>query len=65
MSRLNTMSRLKGLSSLMILSMVWRSWHRKDSIEIKTEISWFLEEEYLEGRSVEESNISARFSDII
>jgi len=49
----------------MILSMVWRSWHRKDSIEIKTEISWFLEEEYLEGRSVEESNISARFSDII
>ena len=43
------MSRLKGLSSLMILSMVWRSWHRKASIEIKTEISWFLEERYWEG----------------
>ena len=65
MSQLNTMSRLKGLSSLMILNMVWRSWHRKALIEIKTEISLFLEEEYWEGRSVEESNISARFSDII
>jgi len=49
----------------MILNMVWRSWHRKALIEIKTEISLFLEEEYWEGRSVEESNISARFSDII